>query len=671
MDLKKIIVFLFFGIVFSYGCGNLSYEPSNAIFGEDIVLNFSKVLEFCNIKSVEVKPSIDSETSIIFTNYTFVKIDSSDLNKFGFSNTFYVIVHCDNTPLYFECTLPKVDLKIINARRYENFAIVEFEFLVNDSYPEITDFSIFLSCSEKKIEKIYKDTTLKIEFIPLRDFCNLTIFYYPLNRSFSKTFYLEKYDPISYNIYYQDTVEENSNHTIKFEVFFEKEKVNNANIKVFYKDKTFYSYPCHDYFCVDIIAPKESSEINFEIEYNGIKKQGSFYLRVLKKGFISFFDLDGNSISAEIFIGNRKFRIDGNGTVLFERGKNNITIKILNAEISMINCYVDDISNSFRFIPIKTNDNLKILRAYRFENSLNCEDIVANLYYNEREVTSEDRILALECLNFDLKNLKCKEWKEIKSNIDKIGNKVEIEPKNEVFGIFEKKDLRIQYSISKKELFYNENFVIRGILIDEDGNLVDGKIIVDFLGKKEINTNNGQFEVSLRTPNFTSEINLTILTAVDFYNNVKVIEKIRVFPKIELIVLTKSLNESYRILEILNSGQIRLKNISVECIKCDFEKNTIDEIYVGEIKKLEVKNFTRDSNPTIIKIVLKVNEKVFEYEIPVFFESKKEENVLPTSYFVLTFNKLYLIPLAIFLIILIFISARKKKTNKLLFRSLR
>ena len=88
-------------------------------------------------------------------------------------------------------------------------------------------------------------------------------------------------------------------------------------------------------------------------------------------------------------------------------------------------------------------------------------------------------------------------------------------------------------------------------------------------------------------------------------------------------------------------------------------------------KKLEVKNFTKDSNPTIIKIVLKVNEKVFEYEIPLFFESKKEENVLPTSHFVLTFNKLYLIPLAIFLIILIFISARKKKTNKLLFRSLR
>jgi len=663
MDLKKLIVFLFFGITFSYGCGNLPFEPSNAIFGEKIKIYVSDVCKNGTIEYVEILSSIYNP--IYFTGeINFVEIDENDYNYL--SKKFRVIISCNSSIYSFDCDLPIIDFKILSAKKTDKIARVEFSFLVDGNLVNVENISIYLSCSQQKTLKLTKLTnSYLLEFSTTENSCSLDIFYKNLNRTFSKIFYLEEYDPISYNVYYQDSVEQFSNQTIKFEVFYEGKRVDYANI-TFYS-LNFSSYKCSDFICVDIIAPEKSSNIFFEIDYKGFKKKGYLYLKILKKGYLSFFDLNGNPLNAEITINDRKYVINGKGSVLFEEGKNNLTIKILNFEINLINCNIFEINNSINFYPLDLKEKTF---SYFFQKSLECEDSFIRFYYNKRDFKNENRIGVFECKKIDSKNLKCNEWKEIDRNIDRINSFVEFKILSNLFSIFEKKDLRIQYSISKKSLLFNEIFNVNGVVIDEDGNLIDTDLIVEFIEKYKISTKNGIFEISLKTPNISSQFNLKIYTDSVFYNNAEVFERINVFPKIELIVLTKSLNESYKSLEILNSGQTKLENVLLECIKCELEKNTIDEIDVGEIKKLEVKNFTRDSNPTIIKIVLKTNEKVFEYEIPVFFESKKEEKVLPTSHFVLTFNKLYLIPLAIFLIILIFFST-KRKTNKLLFKSLK
>ncbi|MEM5828123.1 MAG: hypothetical protein QW197_01295 [Candidatus Aenigmatarchaeota archaeon] len=644
---RNYLIFLIFFLSFYYLALSQeidyynTYNSKFIFYGDDIIIKINN----CTPKLITIERS-DGTKQFITNPSTEIKLSLSDYK----TQKFNIIVNCEenNTIIEKEIFTNKLDFEVLEIQdNYLNeFTKIKLLIRMNDRILDISNFSLSFSFTQDfKLES--DNNYYYLTFFANKIFDNIakiSLRHELSEREFEKTFRLSILHPLKLLIYFDDkkVYFPNSNVTIQLEAFYKDEKLYLSNVSLFAiygSNQLSNFYECGDKICIDLQLGEDSSWITFVLKYNGYEIKNFTYVKIGKIGTTNFFDLDSNPLSIEMIIDNERYLLKGQQTFLFLPGIKNITLRIQNLEINLINVKLENFEDSIRIYPISINEkNLKILSFYAFQTNLEFEKALAKIYYNERSVVNEQRIIAIQCTDFSLNDKVCKEYKKLDSERNMVSNYLTFEiPSNSFFGILEKKQLKTQYSLNKNEFYFNENIIIRGIVFDEESKNQESEIVLKFLDRSyKTKTKNSVYEFVISSPNIEGNYKIEIYSNNEFFDNFNESIQISVIPKADLIIIPNSLrvsaNQSYAFLTIKNVGQVNLKNIKITSDKTIVDPNYFNEISVNEEKTIKLLGFLRNSNPEILKFRIETDRKTFEFEIPVYYDIiQEQQNVTQTS----------------------------------------
>ncbi|MEM0324776.1 MAG: hypothetical protein QXW35_02650 [Candidatus Aenigmatarchaeota archaeon] len=683
-----LISILFLLLTFSQESINIDFFPTDAFLGDNINISVSCPTDYILDKIVI---SIDNGLQRIFINpknqltlkyedylsqdFNVTAICFNEIQNINISKTIRISLHVLNFDI----------LEISNNYLNEETSI---KFILNlkeswSNKPRVMDpseFDIKFSFTDNfKLDRIGYYYYLKfVSSKEINKIETISVFLRNFSRTFSKNLNLVINNPLQANVDLEDKIYyPESSIIVAMDVSFKGNKLSSNNISIEVENAKLNNFfDCNNRICINITLPAEASTIKFRVRYNmhwiDVKKT----VNIGKLGVCNFFDYDNNPITITLKIDDLQYSLSGNQTFLFLPGKRNITIKYKNAEIRMINVNLKDFDNSIRFYPINLNEkNLKILDFFVFETDLEFEKIIARIYYDERKIDSEEMVYPIFCKEISLKDKSCKKFEVRVFTKNTISNYIEFEIFNKsYFGVFEKLSLKIQYSLNKPKYYLNEQILLRGIVIDSTGKPQDINFKASFNGKVyTIQTQNGRFELILSSPSIEGNYTLLLFSESDFFVNFREVINIVTEAKIELTLLNTSIElsdfENEKIIEIKNSGQKELENIYLFSEGCEVDTRKIDRIMVGESIKIKLFNFTRKSNPEIIKLKLKNNISEFSFDIPVFYITNQKElksnNYLTGNFVLILDNNTYIsILISIIIITLSIFFSRKRKNNE-------
>lgn len=683
------VVFLLY-ICFAEGSSNfvfIDYFPKGAFFGDEISVKITCPESFTldkiiltrrdNSQRIYQNPSdqiILTSEDYVLSSFNLTAICSKE--NLTISNTITFNLNILNFSI----------VRILNNYTNEEISIVlVIDLIVNGNRVNLSpeNFTLTFSFTNNfKLERIGNNFFINFSSSrPINSIENISIYLKEFSRTFSRSFRLIISNPLSSNIILDENKVFFPEETIKvpIEVFYKGTRLSSSSVSIsVFNARLNKIFDCENYICLDITLPKETTFININVRYGNHLLEIRRQVNIGKIGYVNFVDYDNKPISIILRVDNFQYSLSGNQTFLFLPGIKNITLKYRNAEIYMFNVNLSEFDDSIRFYSLEVNErNLRILDFFVFETNLQYEKILTRIYYDEKRVDYESRISAIFCEEFSLKDKACKNWKTKSFTQNNISNFIEFEISSiRYFGIYEKSELRLSYSLNKQKFYFDDRIFISGIVVDNFGRFQNVELKVNFLDKNyNIRTQNGRFELSLISPRNEGEYYITIFSEDVLFINFREKIKITVEPKVEISLLTQSIKISNKddisFIEIKNTGQKDLENLIILTENCKADREKIDKFYVSETIKIKLFNFSALSNPQIIKLIIKNSDEEFVFQIPVYFEVfKNQTNVrnFPTGQFVLVFDNSTYISLAISFFIILFavvVSRKKSEGQKL------
>lgn len=626
--------FAIFAFLLKFSYSQLSIDVYSEVNNsrEWIFYGDNIIVEIKNCSSSDLLILENNEDKLFIRNPSNkIKLTPEDYK----SQSFKLEVYCGNESANISVNTSLLDFKLESIENnYLNEKVkIGFDFLIKGELVDIRNFTVSFSYTNDFKLRL-ENNVYYLEFFADK-LSNATekisVTHIPSGRVFTLSFPLEIKNPLDMEIYYEDKIYyPESNITIKLLPKFKDSylSLNQINLRAFLNDKEIYNfYECSDKICLDVSSSQVGEQnLIITLEYNNFKIAKTLKIKIGKLEQIKFYDIDGNPLNVEFLIGNQKYNIVGNGSILFLPGIYNLTLRMPSLELKIYNVNLQSLEDSLRIYPISLKENkLKILNFFVFESNLNFELAKVKIYYDETKVKKEERIIAIRCLDFSKNERKCNDYKIFNYNQNLVSNFVEFEiSKVEYFGLIEKKSLNLQYSLNKNEYNFNEDIVIKGIVSDEEGKPQESEVIVRFLDQtKLVKTKDGMFEISLKSPSYEGTFPLSIKTSNQLFENVEERTNITVRPKIELSISPNSIrikNESEFYIILTNLAQIPLLNISISSSKSIVIPNFIEKMEINEERRLKIANFSFDSNPLIINLFVKTGYRDFNFEIPIYFD---------------------------------------------------
>ncbi len=288
---------------------------------------------------------------------------------------------------------------------------------------------------------------------------------------------------------------------------------------------------------------------------------------------------------------------------------------------------------------------------FSFEVDLSYSDIDIEMRYIEKNVLNEEKLEVFECSNWNVAKDKCNdEWILINSEIDTIRNKAKVDSITlSAFVVGEIKSMNVDFSLDRGSYILGDKIVIRGIVKDEDGSVVNNASIDVQIKNTEIKSKttadeNGVFSIEIPAPEFEGDYKLSLkskkypYTSFSDEKDFKVVKSKSVFIDFPDTVKIERGSNFTQEFSLVNNGQADIEDItiSLEGLSENYYKIISDNIDLdSEERKTLYIDFSVPvyAEPGISSVTLKIEngnlseEKVFGLNI---FE-KTEENITTIS----------------------------------------
>ena len=145
------------------------------------------------------------------------------------------------------------------------------------------------------------------------------------------------------------------------------------------------------------------------------------------------------------------------------------------------------------------------LHDYEIDLSYSSADI--EMTYTEKNIINENNLITFKCSNWNSGKKICNsDWTEINSETDIIRNKVRITSSTlSAFVIGEIKGLSVDFSLDKEKYYLDDKILVKGIVKDEDRNIVINASINVYIKNTQIESKvtadeNGVFSIEIPVP---------------------------------------------------------------------------------------------------------------------------------------------------------------------------
>lgn len=376
---------------------------------------------------------------------------------------------------------------------------------------------------------------------------------------------------------------------------------------------------------------------------SGIIKDGA------DKSVYTQFDFYQNEVK------NLSFSTDSGGSYssTIQPGTYDINIKFPRATLYIKQASVNNFNDPVKYDYLEENSvsGLNSIAAFNFEFGNSFGNVNIEMNYNDKLVDDERSLRVFACYNWNSGKRSCNgNWSEVDFIQDTIRNTVSVYASSlSAFAIGKRQNLSIVLNTDKESYYVSENARLSGIVYGSGDSRVSGASVQVYAKGTNLkfNTTTGDggefifnFPIDIPEGNYTFVVSVekSPFGKANETKRVEILNKREILIKIPSAIRIARGSEASQEVEIINNGQIRLSNVSINLSGISSDWFSIEQYYyvIEPGEKIKATIFFRipsdaDASTSSATLLISSNELKEEKKIGFTILENQTDSELPVA----------------------------------------